>query len=316
MSAMNFDIHPDMKAMIAELTQWPPNLTPQQERELWNEFCRQMARPRPAAIHAQDFSVPSAAGDVPVRLYKPGRAAIYPCVLYMHGGGWILGNLDTNDSVGWGLAEGTGAAVVSVDYRLSPENPYPAAFDDCLAVLQYIAAHGAKHGLDGTRIAVCGDSAGGNLSAALSLWSRDHDGPRIAAQGLIYPVTDINTKTESYRTCALAPMLTSAEMHHYLDAYLGNQRDNPDVYAMPGLAKDLSNLPPALVHTAEYDPLRDEGRNYADRLKAAGNSVIYRCAKGMVHSFIRARFYGPGAKAEFDFICDFLRKYLEPIPVS
>jgi acetyl esterase/lipase len=310
MSTTDFDIHSDMRAMIAELTQWPPNLTPQQERELWIDFCRQVARPRPAVIEATDFTVPSAAGGVPVRLYKPGKAPAYPCVLYMHGGGWILGNLDTNDSVGWGLAEGTGAAVVSVDYRLAPENPYPAAFDDSRDVLEYIAAHGAKHGIDGGRIAVCGDSAGGNLSAALSLWSRDHNGPRIAAQALIYPVTDIDTDNDSYRRNALAPMLTSAEMHHYLDAYLGSQRQNPEPYAMPGRAKDLSNLPPALVHTAEYDPLCDEGRIYADRLAAAGNSVIYRCARRMVHSFIRARFYGPGAKAEFDFLCGFLRQHL------
>jgi acetyl esterase len=178
----------------------------------------------------------------------------------MHGGGWILGNLDTNDSVGWGFAQGTGAAVISVDYRLAPENPYPAAFDDSRAVLEYVAANGRKHGLDGSRIAVCGDSAGGNLSAALSLWSRDHSGPRIAAQALIYPVIDTDIDNDSYRQNATAPMLTRAEMMHYLDAYLGKQRQNPHMYAMPGRATDLRNLPPALVHTAEYDPLRDEGR--------------------------------------------------------
>jgi acetyl esterase len=311
-----FDVHPDMQAMISELTQWPPNLTPQQERKLWIEFCRQVARPRPAGITAEDFRVPSPTGGVPVRLYKPGRAATYPCVLYMHGGGWILGNLDTNDSVGWGFAEGTGAAVISVDYRLAPENPYPAAFDDSRAVLEYVAANGRKHGLDGSRVALCGDSAGGNLSAALSLWSRDYKGPQIAAQALIYPVIDTDIDNESYRQNAMAPMLTRAEMMHYLDAYLGAQRQDPQAYAMPGRATDLRNLPPALVHTAEYDPLRDEGRLYADRLLAAGNSVIYRCAERMVHSFIRARFYGPSAKAEFDFICDFLRRHLGRIPAS
>src|SRR5262245_55657512 len=164
MNSTTFDVHPDMKPMIAELTEWPPNLTPQQERDLWIEFCRQMARPRPPTIHAVDFTVPSTGGGVPVRLYKPGKAPIYPCVLYMHGGGWILGNLDTNDAVGWGFAQGTGAAVIGVDYRLAPENPYPAAFDDSRAVLEYVAANGRTHGLDASRIAVCGDSAGGNLS--------------------------------------------------------------------------------------------------------------------------------------------------------
>jgi acetyl esterase len=310
MSTGDFDVHPELRAMIAELPPWPPNQTPAQERALWIEFCRQMARPRPAAIRTADFPVPSAAGPVPVRLYKPGDALFYPCVLYMHGGGWILGNLDTNDAVAWGLAEGSGAAVLAVDYRLSPEHPYPAAFDDCRSVLAYVAAHGDAHGIDGGRIAVCGDSAGGNLSAALSLWARDHGGPKIAAQALIYPVVDIDVDNDSYRRNALAPMLTRAEMIHYLDAYLGAQRRNPEPYAMPGRAKDLRNLPPALVHTAEYDPLCEEGRIYAERLQAAGNAVVYRCARRMVHSFVRARFHGPAAKAEFDFIGEFLKRRL------
>lgn len=302
-----------MQPLIRELTDWPANLSVQQEREMWIEFCRAVARPRPAAITAEDHGIPGRGRtEVPVRIYRPGNESNLPAVLYMHGGGWILGNLDTNETVAWGLADDTGCAVVSIDYRLSPENPYPAAFNDCQDVLVHLALQGGRYGIDPRRLAVCGDSAGGNLSAALCLAARDAGGPTITAQALIYPVLGIDVDNGSYRDNAEAPMLKRSEMLHYLDAYLGGRRKNPDGYAMPLMATNMRDLPPALVHTAEYDPLRDEGKLYADRLKVAGNDVIYRCAERMVHSFIRARFYGPAAKAEFDVICGFLRRHLAP----
>jgi acetyl esterase len=300
-----------MRPLIDELKDWPANLTLQQERDLWIEFCRAVARPRPATIAAEDLRIPGRGrSGVPVRIYRPEGGGTPPVILYMHGGGWILGNLDTNETVAWGLAEGTGCAVVSIDYRLSPEHPYPAAFNDCQDVLVHLALRGARFGLDVQRIAVCGDSAGGNLSAALCLAARDAGGPTIRAQALIYPVLGIDVDNRSYQDNAEAPMLKRSEMIHYLDAYLGTRRRDPDAYAMPLMATNLRDLPPALVHTAEFDPLRDEGKLYADRLTVAGNDVTYRCAARMVHSFIRARFYGTAAKAEFAVICDFLRKHL------
>jgi acetyl esterase len=221
-----------------------------------------------------------------------------------------LGDLDTNDSIAWGFAEGTGATVVSIDYRLAPEHPYPAAFDDSYTVVTHLARHASAFGIDPARIAVGGDSAGGNLTAAVALAARDRGGPAIAAQILIYPVLGTDTDLPSYRENADAPLLTRDGMIHYLDAYLGAHRAAPPAYAMPMTANDLTRLPPAFVHTAEYDPLRDEGKIYADRLAEAGNEVEYRCALGMVHSFMRARFDGAAARAEFDAICNFLCRHL------
>jgi acetyl esterase len=248
---------------------------------------------------------------LPIRIYRPSTNQILPVAVYIHGGGWVVGDLDTNDTVAWGLAEGSGAVVVSIHYRLAPEHPYPAAFDDCYAIVEWISEHAEELGVDGSRLAVCGDSAGGNLSAAISLAARDRGGPAIAAQGLIFPVLALDVNTPSYLENAEGFGLTRESMVFYLDAYLPD-KSKADIYAMPLLADDLSKLPPALVHTAELDPLRDEGKLYADRLAAAGNDVTYRMGERMTHSFIRARFDGPAVAAEFQFIVDFLKKYLFP----
>ena len=302
-----FDIHPEMQVLIEELSAMPSSPTLAEEREAWTAFCVSIACPRPAHIAVEDRLVRGRDGQIPIRLYRPRPEPGLPCTLYLHGGGWVLGNLDTNDSIAWGLAEGTGATVVAVEYRLAPENTYPAAFRDCEDVLAHLAEEGEGLGIDPRRLAVCGDSAGGNLAAALALAARDGGGPRLAAQALVYPVLGTDVDNESYRANADAPMLTRVEMIHYLDAYLGEARADPEPYAMPLVADDLGGLPPALVHTAEYDPLRDEGRLYADRLAAAGNDVDYRCAASMIHGFLRARFAGPTARAEFDALCGFLR---------
>ena len=304
------DLHPDMAELVRMEGDWPPNLTLAEERVLWREFCLANNRPCPREIEVENVAIGEPGLRVPVRIYRPKPDRPAPCFVYIHGGGWILGDLDTNDSVAWGFAEGTGATVVSVDYRLAPEHRYPAAFDDCYEVVTHLARHASAFGIDAHRIAVGGDSAGGNLTAAVALALRDRGGPRIVAQALIYPVLDTDIDRPSYIDNADAPLLTRAGMMHYLDDYLGTYRNDPPPYAMPLRAADLSNLPPAYVHTAEYDPLRDEGKVYADRLAAAGTKSEYRCAKGMVHSFMRARFQGEGARAEFDAIRAFLRRHL------
>jgi len=308
--ATSFDIHPDMQALIEELSGMPESTTLVEERAAWTAFCISVARPRPGHIAVEDRLIPGRDRDIPIRLYRPRPEPGLPCTVYLHGGGWVLGNLDTNDSIAWGLAEGTGAAVVAVDYRLAPEDPYPAAFRDCQDVLAHLAGAGEELGVDPARLAVCGDSAGGNLAAAVSLAARDAGWPRLSAQALVYPVLGTDVNNESYRRNAEAPMLTRAEMIHYLDAYLGEARADPEPYAMPLAADDLGGLPPTLVHTAEFDPLRDEGKLYADRLKSAGNEVVYRCAERMIHGFLRARFAGGVARAEFDALCSFLRRRL------
>jgi len=305
------EMHPDMRDLVADLEKLPAWESLEEQREIWTRFCISINRPPPPSITTEERVIAGAAAPVPVRIYRPaGRPGTLPCVIYLHGGGWVLGNPDTQDTITWGLAQGAAAVVLSVDYRLAPEHPYPAAFDDCCAVLEHVAANPAEFDVDAARIALCGDSAGGNLAAAVCLAARDRGGPAVAAQALVYPVLDTDMDRPSYRENAETPMLGREEMMHFLEAYLGPRTTNPDAYAMPLRAADFTRLPPALVHTAELDPLRDEGRLYARRLAAAGTSVEYRCARGMLHSFMRARLAGPGVAAEFDFICGFLRRKL------
>lgn len=303
-------IHPELKDFLARLKTVPAAASIEEQRRVWREFCLKNNHPPPAEISVWDEALPLPDREIPLRCYMPEGKKPYPCVIYLHGGGWVLGDLDTQDTIAWGLAQGTEALVISVAYRLAPEHPYPAAFEDSYAVLEHVVTHADGFGIDPSRIALCGDSAGGTLAAALCLAARDRKGPQIAAQALLYPVMDTDTTRESYQENAESPLLTRAEMEHFLDAYLGNRRDDADAYALPLRAEDLTELPPAFVHTAEFDPLRDEGHLYYRRLREAGNEAEYRFAEGMPHSFARARFEGPAARAEFDAVCAFLKRKL------
>lgn len=248
---------------------------------------------------------------VPVRIYRrAGQAGPAPAVIYLHGGGFMLGDLDSSDSNAWGLCEQADAVVVSVDYRLTPEHPYPAAFNDCYGVLAWLAAHGAEIGIDPTRIALCGDSAGGSLGAACCLAARDRNGPAIAAQALVYPTLGADPILPSYTESRDGPSLTTMDMIHYNDVYFSGFRHAADPYAAPLKATNVANLPPTFVHTAEFDPIRDDGRAFAARLAAAGVWVTYREARRMLHGFLRMREAGPQARAEFAALCAFLRDRL------
>lgn len=305
-------LHPEMQALVDAKAALPPANTLEEMRVNWNVYAARMRRPHPTDMTVEDRGVAGKGGTIPVRIYRPAAAPDRaPAILYFHGGGFMKGDLDSSDTVAWGLAEETGAVVVSVDYRLAPEHPYPAAFDDCFSVLVDVAANTGRYGVDPALITVCGDSAGGNLAAAVSLAARDRDGPAIAAQALIYPCLTDDLKQASYRVHAETPGLTAAAMGSYWNWYLtagGTPSDDP--YAVPLKAKSLSGLPRALVHVAEIDPLFDDGRLYAERLKAAGVATEYRCAKGMIHGFMRARLLGPDSAAEFGAICAFLRRCL------
>jgi acetyl esterase len=303
--------HPDLHQFMKAEEAVPDVPTIAEKRAVWRDFCLSINRPVPASLVVENRQVAVNGTTLPIRVYRPNTAEILPVVGYIHGGGWVVGDLDTNDTVAWGLAEGTGAVVASIHYRLAPEHPYPAAFDDCYALVQWLSQNAGTFGGDGSRLALCGDSAGGNLSAAVCLAARDRGDPTIAAQALIFPVMGLDVNTPSYLENAEGFGLTREGMIFYLDAYLPD-KSLADGYAMPLLADDLSNLPPALVHTAEFDPLRDEGKLYADRLAAAGNDVTYHLGKKMTHSFIRARFDGPAVAAEFQAIVDFLKRYLFP----
>lgn len=303
-------LDPQLKGFIQRVQSLPKARSLADERRQWRQFCLGYNRPPPAGIRILNHSLSLTGREIPLRWYRPKARAPQACLIYLHGGGWVLGDLDTQDTIAWSLADSVGAAVLSVDYRLAPEHPYPAAFDDSYAVLQWLSDNSENLDIDPRRIAVCGDSAGGNLSAAVSLAARDRNGPAIAAQVLFYPVLDADTSRPSYVENADLPMLSREEMAFYLSAYLGPGATGPDAYAMPMRAENLERLPPAWVHTAEFDPLHDEGLAYFKRLRDAGNHATYRCALALPHSFLRARFECDAAASELEAAAGFLRREL------
>lgn len=235
---------------------------------------------------AENRSIPGPAGPIPVRVYAAeGLATPAPALVYFHGGGWVIGSLESHDSFCRALANRSGAIVVSVEYRLAPEARYPAAAEDCYAVTRWVADHGAELGVDATRLAIGGDSAGGNLAAAVALMARDRKGPALRHQLLIYPVTDADFETASYRDNADGYLLTRGDMQWFWNHYVPDSRQRRDPYAAPLRAADLAGLPPATVQTAEYDPLRDEGEAYAKRLRAAGVTTTLTRYDGQIHGF-------------------------------
>ncbi len=238
-------------------------------------------------IAVESVCAAATSGGVPLRVYRSTAAAdrLLPGIVYLHGGGWALGSLETHDTLCRHLAHASGAVVVAVDYRLAPEHPYPAAFDDAWDAFQHVAGNGASLGIDPSRLAVAGDSAGGNLAAAVALRARDAGGPAIACQCLLYPVIDHACDTDSYRRFATGFGLTAARMRFFWNAYLAGA-DGRAPFASPARAENLIGLPPALIVTAEYDVLRDEGETYARGLRAAGVRTEYECVAGMIHGFV------------------------------
>jgi len=234
-----------------------------------------------------DQNIPSEGGELPLRIYTPHGKGLFPAVVYFHGGGWATNNLDTHDELCRKLSAETGSVVVAADYRLAPEAKFPAGFNDAALAVEWTFQHAADLNADANRILVAGDSSGGNFAAALCLRFRDQDGPRIAGQILYYPVTDhYEPGTQSYRTFSEGYGLTAADMSWFWDLYLPDKAAADDPYASPLRARDLKGLPPALVITAEYDPLVDEGRAYAMRLQEAGVPTRYSCCAGTIHGFL------------------------------
>jgi acetyl esterase len=234
----------------------------------------------------ENLRIPGPDCEIPIRVYTPDAPAPRPALIYFHGGGWVVCDLDTHDVVCTAIANRAGSTVIAVGYRLAPEHKFPAAVIDSYAATAWVAANAEQLGIDAKRISVGGDSAGGNLAAVVSLKSRDEKGPAISHQILVYPVTDLSSfSTPSYQEFGEDHYLTKKEMEWFRENYLRNMDDarNPD--ASPLLARDLSRLPPALIITAECDPLRDEGAAYAKRLIDAGVPVTYTCYAGMIHPF-------------------------------
>lgn len=253
----------------------------------------------PLPVHAvADRLIPGPGGQLPVRVYLPARGGPFPALVYCHGGGWVIGDLDTHDHVCRALANEVPCAVVSVGYRLAPEHKFPAAAEDAYAATQWVIARAEELGVDPGRVAVGGDSAGGNLATVACLMARDRRGAMPVFQVLLYPVIDYNFETPSYRANAEGYLLYRADMIWFWRHYLASEADADNPYASPIRARDLSGLPPALVITAEYDPLRDEGEAYAARLAAAGVPVVLSRYDGMIHGFAsRAAVLDQGRRA-------------------
>jgi acetyl esterase len=282
-------LDPQVRALLDEAAALglPPlsQLSVEENRENRRRRAALAGAPEPVA-RVEERVVPGPGGDLPVRIYTPTGAGPFPILVFFHGGGWVVADLDTHDALCRTLANGGGCVVVSVAYRLAPEHRYPAAAEDAYAATAWVAAHAATIEGDAARLAVGGDSAGGNLAAVACLMARDRGGPALAFQLLIYPVTDhYEPGTPSYRENAEGYMLSRDDMIWFWDRYLARAEEAAHPYAAPLRAPDLRGLPPALVLTAEFDPLRDEGEAYAARLRQAGVPAELRRQAGLIHGY-------------------------------
>jgi acetyl esterase len=257
-----------------------------------------------------DHRVPVPGGEITVRVYAPAGVGPHPVLVFYHGGGWVIGDLYTHDGLCRSIVNAAGCAVASVDYRLAPEFTFPVAVEDSYTALKWVAANAPRLGLDSARVAVGGDSAGGNLAAVMALLSRDRRGPRILLQVLVYPVTNHDFGTTSYRENATGYVLTTEDMRWFWRHYLSREEQGQEVSASPFRAKSLADLPPALVITAGCDPLRDEGEAYAARLRDAGAPVTLTQYPGMFHGFLRMTRILDQARAALDEVAGALRKAL------
>ncbi|MFN4354275.1 alpha/beta hydrolase [Parvibaculum sp.] len=285
-------LDPQAKALLEQMAANPDaprliDLPPAGGREMYRAMAA-MLDPQGIPIgKVEDRAIPGPAGDISVRIYTPVAAGgTGPALVYYHGGGWVIGDLETHDALCRTLANEAGLKVIAVDYRLAPEHPFPAAIDDAYAATKWVEANASEIGIDPNRIAVAGDSAGGNLAAAVSLRSKAEKGPHIAFQLLIYPVTDAPRTTQSYKDFAAGHMLEAEGMDWFWNHYVLSAGTDPKhPYAAPLHAESLTGLPPAYVVTAGFDVLRDEGKAYAEALKKAGVAVEYVNYEGMIHGF-------------------------------
>jgi acetyl esterase/lipase len=281
----------------------PPNAleTTVEERRLGLAELMKLAGPETAVARVEDRTLPGPAGEIGVRIYTPldAGSGLLPGLIYFHGGGLVAGSVATHDSIGRALAHSGACRLISVDYRLAPEHPFPAALDDALAAVTHIGAHAAEFGIDGTRLGICGDSAGGTLAAVTAQATARMGSPRLALQLLICPILDYSRSSASRRELASGYLIDQATLDHDLLYYApGTDPANPRI--SPLRADDVSGLPRTLIHTAEFDPLRDEGRDYVERLARAHTQVSYTCHPGMIHLFYGLGAVIPYARIAFD----------------
>ena len=260
-----------------------------------------------------DFKIPGPASAIPARLYVPAGAGdtMTPGMIFIHGGGFMIGNLDSHDSICRQLANHGGCRVIAIDYRLAPEHKFPAAVDDAMAAAKWICEHAANLSINPERIAIGGDSAGGNLSAVVSNQFSQNNGPKLAFQLLIYPATNRTVETDSLRDLKQGVTLDERMLNYFHDEYFGGTGAVPsDPRISPALAPDHQLVPPTHIITAEYDPLRDEGRAYYEILKAAGIQVSYHCYPGLMHNFIQQTGVVTSARLAVEEIADIMKTAL------
>ena len=268
-----------------------PRLTNEQSieeiRERLNRDSTKLSKEPISFSNIKNITIEINSEKIRVRIYTPEEGDKFPIIIYAHGGSWISGNLDTHDSICRKLSHNIKAIVISVDYRLAPENPFPAALNDVYNILQWTSQNAKNINGDEKLIAIVGDSAGGNLSSVVSLMARDKEGPNITCQVLIYPSTNIDQlNSESWSYFANDFNISTEEMEKYISLYVPKKEDRKNSYASPLLTKDFKGLPDTLIITAEIDPLRDEGEAYGNKLKEAGNKVEVRRINGVTHGFI------------------------------
>ncbi|OPY61227.1 MAG: Carboxylesterase NlhH [Syntrophorhabdaceae bacterium PtaU1.Bin034] len=281
---------PEVKRFLNQLNKAATPPMSMQTYKARRRFIISMVRKEEAARFAgtiEDRVIPGPRGEIPVRLYMPEGGRPLPVLLYFHGGAWVVGNLDTEEDTCIPLARQTPCIVLSVDYRLAPEHPYPAGLEDCYAALEWVAQNAAAVGGDPGRIGVSGESAGGNLAIAVALMTKERGGPAISFQALFYPATDLSSyRRQSEQVFGEGFFISRADMEGSRTLYVPNEQDWTSPYVSPLLAPDLSGLPPAIIITSGCDPLRDGGEAYAKRLQDAGVPAKYLCFEDMIHAFL------------------------------
>jgi acetyl esterase len=311
-------LDPLLKAFLDQLAAQPqPKLwetEPPQARELFAAFM-QAVGPKDVPIgRITNFSIPGAGGDIRARLYSPIAAGSepQPTLIFLHGGGFVIGSIDTHDGLCRMFANLSGCSVISVEYRLAPEHKFPGAVDDAFAAARWIETNAAQLGVDANRLAVGGDSAGATLATVVSQMARDSGAPKLAFQMLLFPTTDVSADTNSRRAFASDYFLDARDIDWFVRHYFERQADRADPKASPLLAQSLAGLPPAYVMAAEFDPLRDEGLAYAEKLRAAGVTVTLDDHPAMVHDFIYLQAVLPQAAEALGFAAKALKTALTP----
>ena len=277
-------------------------------RDYFNELFKTRLEDQEACAHIEDLKIPVEGGEIPARLYAPEASGPLPVMVHFHGGGWVYLNLDTHDGYCRILANNASCAVLAVEYRKAPEYAFPTPVEDCYAALCWVSDHADDLGLDASRVGVVGDSAGGNLGAAVTLMARDKGGPQLKLQVLTYPAVDATMSAPSIEENAAAPLLGRQQMAWFWGHYVPKGTDVHDPRLSPLHADDHSKLPPAFISTAEFDPLRDEGEDYADKLKAAGVEVDSQRYKGVFHGFMLLAKLIPEGQQLVTAQCEFIRK--------